>query len=139
MKYLVSACLTGRACRYDGKAAPCGRVLELARSGQVLPVCPEELGGLPVPREPAELAGDRVIARSGADLTRAFERGAAEALRLGLEQGCTVAVLKSRSPSCGCGRIYDGTFSGRLVPGDGVFARLAREAGLEVVCEDGDN
>lgn len=135
MRYVVSACLAGAACRYDGKSTPCAAVMELLRNGQALPVCPEQLGGLPTPRDPAELCDGRILTREGKDCTAAFERGAAEALRLASAAGCSAAILKARSPSCGAGRIYDGTFSGRLTDGDGVFARLARKAGLRLFDE----
>ena len=135
-RYVVSACLAGEPCRYDGGCSPCAAVVELVRSGEALPVCPEVLGGLPTPRVPSERRGERVVAKDGTEVTRAFVRGAEEALRLAREQGCTVAVLKARSPSCGSGEIYDGTFTGVRVPGEGVFARLAREAGLRVESEE---
>ena len=135
-RYVGSACLAGEPCRYDGGCSPCAAVVELVRSGEALPVCPEVLGGLPTPRVPSERRGERVVAKDGTDVTRAFVRGAEEALRLAREQGCTVAVLKARSPSCGSGEIYDGTFTGVRVPGEGVFARLAREAGLRVESEE---
>ena len=132
---LVSACLAGEACRYDGSAAPHPAVLELVRQGRALAVCPEVLGGLPTPREPVELREGRVVSRSGADVTGAFEAGAQRALELGLDAGCAEAILKARSPSCGCGQVYDGTFSGKLVPGDGVFAALLKAHGIAVRTE----
>ncbi len=137
MRYAVSACLAGAACRYDGGAAPCEIVLHLLREGRALPVCPEQLGGLCTPREPMELSAGRVLTRTGEDRTQALERGAAEAVRLVLAGGCRAAVLKSRSPSCGTGEIYDGTFSGRLVPGEGIFARALRQNGFRIFDETG--
>ena len=104
--------------------------------GGTLPVCPETLGGLPTPRVPSEIRGGCVVAKDGTDVTDAFTRGAEEALRLAQENGCTAAILKARSPSCGSGEIYDGTFTGTRVPGEGVFARMAREAGLEIWNEE---
>lgn len=100
------------------------------------PVCPEVLGGLPTPRVPSEIRGGRVVAKDGTDVTGAFTCGAEEALRLALENGCTAAILKARSPSCGSGEIYDGSFTGTRVPGEGVFARMARKAGLEIWSEE---
>lgn len=144
MRAIVSACLLGERCRYDGGAKPSEAVRRLAdrlgRNG-VLPVCPECAAGLPVPRLPAELSGGRVMRQDGADLSREFMLGAArEELRaedLGLLSGpAPLAVLKAKSPSCGAGLVYDGTYSGRLVRGDGVFARLLRERGVTVVTED---
>ena len=134
--YVVSACLAGVPCRYDGGCSPCPAVQRLIRAGQALPVCPETLGGLPTPRVPSEIRGGRVVAKDGTDVTDAFTRGAEEALRLAQENGCTAAILKARSPSCGSGEIYDGTFTGTRVPGEGVFARMAREAGLEIWNEE---
>ncbi len=133
---LVSACLAGQACRYDGGATPHPEIMRLAGLGRVVPVCPEVLGGLPVPREPVELRDGRAVTRSGADVTGAFELGARLALALAQDQGCCRAVLKSRSPSCGSGRVYDGTFSGRLIPGDGVLAALLKAKGIEVKSEE---
>ena len=136
MRYVVSACLAGEACRYDGTPNPCEAVLELVRTGQALPVCPECLGGLSTPRVPCEVRGERVVNRVGEDVTAAFRAGAEAALRMALDNGCTHAVLKSRSPSCGFGRVYDGSFSGKTSPGNGLFARLALEAGLIVASEE---
>lgn len=135
---VVSACLAGAACRFDGKTTPHPAVLELVRLGRALPLCPEQLGGRPTPRKPNEILNGRVLDRDGADLTEAFERGAREAWRLAELAGCRIAVLKDRSPSCGSGRIYDGTFSGRLVEGDGVFAALLKSKGLAVARLDAD-
>ena len=135
-QYVVSACLAGEPCRYDGGCSPCPAVQRLIRAGQALPVCPETLGGLPTPRVPSEIRGGRVVAKDGTDVTDAFTRGAEEAVRLAQENGCSAAILKARSPSCGSGEIYDGTFTGTRVPGEGVFARMAREAGLEIWNEE---
>ena len=133
---LVSACLAGKACRYDGTANTCEAVVRMVEEGRALPVCPEELGGLPTPREPVEVQCGRAMTPSGRDVTDAFERGAREAVRLGLEAGCTSAVLKARSPSCGVGIIYDGTFTHTRIPGDGFFAGEARRAGLALHTEE---
>ena len=113
-QYVVSACLAGESCRYDGGCSPCPAVQALVRTGQALPVCPEVLGGLPTPRVPSEIRGGRVVAKDGTDVTGAFTCGAEEALRLALENGCTAAILKARSPSCGSGEIYDGDVEGAL-------------------------
>jgi uncharacterized protein YbbK (DUF523 family) len=129
----VSACLAGVGCRYDGGACPHPEVLALLEQGRALPVCPEQLGGLPTPRECIERRGESVLARSGVDVTEAVHRGAREALRLVRLAGCRRALLKTRSPACGVGDIHDGTFSGVLVPGLGVFAEMCRQAGLEVL------
>ena len=135
MHILVSACLLGTPCRYNGKGVLDPAVQALMREHQLVPVCPEILGGLPTPRTPAERIGDRVITRDGTDVTAAYERGAEEALRLARLFGCQAAVLKERSPSCGAGQIYDGTFAGRLIPGNGVCAQRLLDAGIKVYGE----
>lgn len=135
MRLLVSGCLLGLCCRYDGASKAHPEVLCLKGKYELVPVCPEQLGGLPTPRPPAERQGDRVVARSGADVTEEYRRGAEEALRLCRLLNCDAAVLKERSPSCGCGMIYDGNFSGTLVPGDGVTAELLKEQGIPVYGE----
>jgi uncharacterized protein YbbK (DUF523 family) len=133
---IVSACLAGLAARYDGTSMPHPEVLELLRRGRALPVCPEQLGGLPTPRPPHEIAEGRVLDITGADRSEQFRSGAEQALQLALRAGCKRAVLKSRSPSCGSGMVYDGSFSGGLVPGDGLFAKMLKEAGIEVLTEE---
>ncbi|SNR82474.1 Uncharacterized conserved protein YbbK, DUF523 family [Humidesulfovibrio mexicanus] len=132
---LVSACLAGYPCRYDGSAFPCPAVVRMVEQGRAVPVCPEQLGGLPTPRAPMELRNGRVVANSGADCTEAFSLGARKGLEVARAHGCVRAILKSRSPSCGSGFVYDGAFSGRLVPGDGVFAALLKEQGFAVTTE----
>ena len=132
---LISACLLGVCCRYDGESKPIMPIVALMERYHLVPICPEQLGGLPTPREPAELRGRAVVTNSGADVTAAFCRGAEQALHLARLFGCTAAVLKERSPSCGSGEIYDGSFSGRLTPGDGVTAALLRQNGIAVYGE----
>ena len=136
-KILVSACLLGICCRYDGRGNPNDAVLSLLNRDDItlIPVCPEQLGGLSTPRIPSERRGERVVNRAGEDVTSQFIRGAEEALRIAKLYGCQVAVLKERSPSCGCGRIYDGNFSGKLTDGDGVTAELLRREGIKVYGE----
>ena len=129
---LISACLLGVRCRYDGGSKPQPGVEALAEQYRLIPVCPEQLGGLPTPRSPSERQGDRVVSRQGRDVTAEYRRGAEEALRLLDFFHAEGAVLKERSPSCGKGVIYDGSFSGKLIPGEGVTARLLRENGVEV-------
>ena len=133
---IVSACLAGIACRYDGAAKPCEAVIRLVAEGQAVPLCPEQLGGLPTPRPPAEIIGSQVIRKDGVDVTAEFTRGAQEALKLARLVGAKTAILKSRSPSCGSGKIYDGSFTGRLVDGRGLFAELCKQAGIEVKTEE---
>ncbi|MGE4275717.1 MAG: DUF523 domain-containing protein [Lawsonibacter sp.] len=139
MTILVSLCLLGEPCRYDGKSVPTEALEALRRAGHTLiPVCPEVLGGLSTPRAPAELQPDgRVVNREGEDVTAAYLEGARRALEIARRCGCTLAVLKANSPSCGSRLIYDGTFSGTRIPGQGVAARLLAEAGIPVVDEKG--
>lgn len=135
-KLLVSACMLGVRCRYDGRGNGVDRLDELLRMAELIPVCPEILGGLETPRVPCERREGRVVNRDGEDRTAAFERGAAEALRIGELFGAKCALLKQRSPSCGSRMIYDGTFSGRCVPGEGVTAQLLREKGYRIFGEE---
>lgn len=157
---LISACLCGVPCRYDGKCAEDADALALLRAGEAVPLCPEQLGGLPTPRDPAEIvrisgnaagaagitraagiagAADgvavlrgeaRVVTAAGEDVTDAFLRGAHETLRLARLLQADRAILKTMSPSCGCGRIYDGSFTGKEAVGDGVCAALLRRHGI---------
>ena len=135
---LVSACLLGVPCRYDGTGHADARVLALAKKRHLIPVCPEQLGGLPTPRPPAERHDTRVLTRDERDFTAAFTRGAEETLRLAKLFSCRIAILKSSSPSCGSGQIYDGCFCGRLIPGDGLTAALLKQEGLTVLSEKDD-
>ena len=132
---LVSACLLGTACRYDGKSKPVPQMEALMAKYQLIPACAEQLGGLPTPRIPAERCGDRILTRDHRDVTAQYSRGAQEILRLAKRFGCKKAVLKERSPSCGHGQIYDGTFTGTLVSGDGFTAQLLEENGIQVFGE----
>ena len=134
-KVLVSACLLGKPCRYDGKSKADARVLALAERYELIPVCPEQLGGLPTPRDPSERQGARVVMASGRDVTEAYRRGEEAALALCQQNGCEAAVLKEKSPSCGCGQIYDGTFSRRLTAGDGVTAEALKAHGITIYGE----
>lgn len=135
MRILISACLLGTRCRYDGASKGQPLVKALAERHTLVPVCPEQLGGLPTPRPPAERQGGTVRTRSGIDVTDQYRRGAEETLRLCRLLGCEAAVLKERSPSCGRGQIYDGTFSGTLTAGDGVTAELLTANGIPVYGE----
>ena len=135
MKVLVSACLLGVSCRYDGQSKAYPLVEELCRRHEVVPICPEQLGGLSTPRTPAERQGSRVVTKTGGDVTEQYFRGAAEAVRLARQLGCPVAILKERSPSCGSGEIYDGTFTGTLTGGYGAAAEALMGAGVRVLGE----
>ena len=134
MKLLVSACLLGVCCRYDGDSKAYPGIEQLTRQHTLVPVCPEQLGGLPTPRPPAERRGDRVVTQHS-DVTEQYRRGAEETLKLCKLFGCEAAVLKERSPSCGRGAVYDGTFTGTLTPGDGVTAELLVLHGIPVYGE----
>lgn len=133
---LCSACLLGIKCRYDGKSKPDEKVMELSKKEVLIPVCPEQLGGLPTPRENREIRGKKVIAKSGRDETKNYKKGAEETLKLAKLFGIKEAILKQRSPSCGCGQIYDGTFSGKLIKGDGVTTALLKKKGIKVISEE---
>ena len=134
---LVSACLLGVRCNHVGSTNTSDAVIALGERAHLVPVCPEVAGGLSTPRPAAEVQPDgRVVNEAGDDVTAAYERGAAHALRVAQTTGATEAVLKARSPSCGCHQIYDGTFSGTRVGGEGVAAEALRAAGLEVLNED---
>ena len=132
---LISMCLLGVNCRYDGGGNPVPGVGALAERYALIPVCPEQLGGLPTPRPPSERRGDRVVTREGGDVTAQFGRGAKQALFLAERFGARYALLKARSPSCGAGEIYDGTFTGTRIPGDGVTAARLRAAGIHIFDE----
>lgn len=135
MRILVSACLLGCPCRYDGAAKPHPGVLALRGRHVLVPVCPEQLGGLATPRPPAERRENRVVTEAGTDVTAQYRRGAEAALALARILECRAAVLKERSPSCGCGGIYDGSFTHTLTPGDGVAAEVLKAAGIPVYGE----
>ena len=132
---MVSACLAGLHCRYDGRTNLKPEVAELVASGLAVPVCPEELGGLPTPRLPSERRGYLVTMSDGTDVTREYMRGAEQALTLARLYGCEAAILKERSPSCGSGRVYDGTFSGTLADGNGITAEIFKAHGIAVYGE----
>ncbi len=135
MNILVSACLLGVKCRYNGEGVLADGVRALLKEHHLIPVCPEQLGGLPTPRTPAEQREGRVFTRDGADVTEHYRRGAEQVSRLAALYHCPAALLKERSPSCGCGQIYDGTFSGALVPGNGVCAALLMAQGIRIYGE----
>ncbi len=123
-KIIVSACLLGVPCRYDGKSKPVSGVIALKDKYELIPVCAEVLGGLTTPRIGAEIVGNRVLRGDGVDVTRQYNKGANEILKIAKENGCTRAILKSKSPSCGKGKIYDGTFTKTLINGNGVLTEL---------------
>ena len=133
MKIMVSACLLGENCKYNGGNNRNDKLVHLLADHTVCAVCPEVLGGLPVPRVPAEIVQGMVMNREGACVNEAFRKGAAAALEMALRERPDLIVLQSRSPSCGVKEVYDGTFSGTLVRGQGVFAEMVLKAGFRVV------
>ena len=136
-RYVISACLCGMPTRYDGRSKPVSpAVQELIDSGAVIPVCPECLGGLPTPRPPAELCGERVVNTEGVDVTAQYRSGAEQTLAICREHGIRHAILKENSPSCCCHFVYDGTFSKQLIPGRGVTAALLEANGITVENEE---
>lgn len=134
-KLLISACLLGVSCRYDGKSKPLPEAEKLIEKYELIPVCAEIMGGLPTPRIPAEISGDKVITEDGREVTAEYLRGAEEVLRLAKLFGCKKALLKERSPSCGSGMIYSGNFDGTLVEGNGKTAALLIKNGIRVFGE----
>lgn len=132
---IVSACLAGIECRYDGSSYMIPTIVEMVRKGKAIPICPEILAGLPTPRPQAEQCNGKIVSLNGEDQTAQYLSGAKIGLKIALVSNCRQAILKSKSPTCGYGNIYDGTFSGRLVHGDGIFSKLLKENGIEVCTE----
>ena len=133
---LCSACLLGIPCRYDGKSKPNAKVLDLAKKEVLIPICPEQLGGLPTPREESQRDGNRIVTPTGRDLTKEFQKGAENVVLIARLLGIKEAILKQKSPSCGCGKVYDGTFTENLIQGDGITTELLKKEGLSVISED---
>lgn len=133
MKIAVSACLLGINCKYNGGNNYNKKVVALACDNEIIPVCPEVLGELPTPREPSEIVDGEVKHKNGESVDDKFQKGAAAALDIVKKNNVELVVLQSRSPSCGINEVYDGTFSKRLIPGEGVFARLLRENNIRTV------
>jgi len=133
---ICSACLLGVRCRYDGESKPNAKVIELTKKTIVIPVCPEQLGGLSTPREPAEQRDGKVFTISGRDVTENFQRGAEQTLQIAKLFGIKHAILKQKSPSCGCGKIPDGYFSSTIIQGDGVTTALLKQNGIKVISEE---
>ena len=134
-KILVRACLLGEKCRYDGAARPNQEVINALSKYECIAVCPEVMGGLPTPRKSSEILGNRVVMVDGTDVNAEYEKGAKIALDLALRNGCRLAVLKARSPSCGKGLIYDGTYTKTLKKGNGIAAQLLMDNGIAVIDE----
>lgn len=134
MKIAVSACLLGTNCKYDGGNNLNTSLASLLAGHEIVPVCPEGAGGLPCPRVPAEIADGKVVTRDGRDVTDAFDTGAKRCFEK--VKDCDLAILKSRSPSCGSSAIYDGSFTGQLTAGEGIFARMLKEAHIPILEAD---
>lgn len=133
MKIMVSACLLGENCKYNGGNNYSPELVCLLEGHTVIPVCPEVLGGLPTPRVPAEIVNGKVMNRNGESVDDAFRKGAEKALEIAMREKPDLIILQSRSPSCGVKEIYDGTFSVRKIPGQGIFAELLEKAGFNVI------
>ena len=132
---LISACLLGICCRYDGQGKLHNNIEQLKEKYHLIPICPEQLGGLTTPRKPCEQSNGRVVTQDGDDYTNEFESGALEVLKLANLFDCKIAILKERSPSCGFGSVYDGSFSNRLISGDGITANLLKMNKIKIIGE----
>ncbi|NBK96773.1 MAG: DUF523 domain-containing protein [Erysipelotrichia bacterium] len=135
-KVLVSACLLGEKCRYDKKSCPQKTVIEYVKDKQVFPVCPEAMGGLAIPRTSCEIVNEQVLNAQGIDYTKEYVLGAKKVLKIAQKEHIQTAILKSKSPSCGVGEIYDGTFSGKLKEGNGICAQILMKHGINVINSD---
>ena len=133
MKIMVSACLLGENCKYNGGNNLSERVLNFVKGHEVIPVCPEVMGGLPTPRLCSEIVNDVVTASDGHSVDKEFRKGARIGLAMAKENEVDLVILQSRSPSCGVKQVYDGTFSGNKIDGQGIFARLLTENGYKII------
>jgi len=135
-RIIVSSCILGCECRYAGDGKVCQKVLDLAKDNEIIPVCPEQMGGLSTPRDPAEIVGDKVMTKDGRDVTAQYMKGAETTLYLAKLLKADYVVLKANSPSCGKGMIYDGSFTGKKIPGNGVTAQLLIDNEIKVLTEE---
>ena len=135
-KILVSACLLGENCKYDGGNNYHKELVEFLSDKVVIKVCPEILGGLSTPRIPCEIKGDKVVNKNGEDKTYFFTKGALETVKIALQEQVHFAILKSNSPSCGNDMVYDGSFAHRLIPGEGITAHMLKMNGIRVYTEN---
>ena len=133
---IVSACLAGIECNYKKEATPCKKVIDLIKKGKAIPVCPEQLGGLTTPRTPAEQKKGKVITKDGKDVTAQFKKGAKDALKIAKLAKCKIAIVRARSPSCGCGKVYDGTFTRTLIDGDGEWVKVLKKNKIKVITDE---
>ena len=136
MKIMVSGCLLGHNCKYNGGNNKNQEVLDLLKGHEIVPVCPESMGGLPIPRPPAEIVNGVVVNKEGLNVDSQFRKGSEEGLKLALKEKIDFAILKANSPSCGSNQIYDGTFTGTKIPGDGTFAAVLKKSGIKVFTEE---
>lgn len=133
MKIAVSACLLGINYKYNGGNNYSEKLEKILEKHEIIPICPEVLGGLPIPRDPSEIVNGEVLTDKGKSVDKEFRNGAKKALEIVKESGVELVVLQPRSPSCGLGEIYDGSFTGRLVDGDGVFVKLLKDEGIKAI------
>ena len=133
---LCSACLLGINCRYDGKSKINEKIMNLAASECLIPICPEQLGGLATPRPAVEVKDGKAITKDGKNMTEYFENGAKEVLKIAKLLDVKEAILKQKSPSCGCGQMYGGSFSGKIIDGDGITTKLLNNNGISVISEN---
>lgn len=133
---LCSACLLGINCRYNAKTKPNKKIINLALKETLIPICPEQLGGLPTPRPAAEIKDNKVLTKNGDDITKQFRQGAKEVLKIAKLFNIKSTIFKQRSPSCGCGQIYGDNFSGKIIKGDGITTRLLKDNGIRIETEE---
>jgi len=133
---LCSACLLGIQCGFNGHSKENEKVMELAEGEGLVPVCPEQLGGLPTPRPQTEIRNGKIVTVNGVDQTEFYEKGAQEVLKLCQRLGIKEVIFQQRSPSCGCGLVYDGSFTGKLINGDGITTKLLKVHGIRVKSMD---
>ena len=136
MKFVVSECLLGSNCKYNGGNNYTKEIVDFLEDKEYVTVCPECLGGLSTPRDPSEICGDKVINKKGLDVTKEYNVGALKSLKIAKDFNADTAILKSNSPSCGCGMIYDGSFNKKLVSGDGITTKLFKDNGIKVISSD---
>lgn len=135
-KVIVSACLLGENCKYNGKNNKNDKVLEFIKDKQVIPICPEVFGGLSTPRVPSEIKDNNVVNKDGIDVTKYFIDGANKTLSIAKKYNVKKAILKQKSPSCGYGKIYDGNFNGNIIDGYGITAKLLKENNIDIITEE---
>ncbi|MFH1728108.1 MAG: DUF523 domain-containing protein [Pseudomonadota bacterium] len=133
---IVSACLAGVNCRYDGVNNYSEKVIRLVKDGKVILVCPEQLGGLSTPRKPSEIKNGKVVNQDGICVNSQFEKGALETLKIALMYGCDKAIMQERSPSCGVKKIYNGNFNLTLIAGQGITTKLLLKNKIKVISSE---